>query len=243
MKLKNDAFLFAVLILIAGLMFYFFSPKNYDMDLSHDSRTTTIETENRPSATTVSVPTVDRPATNQTGEVPPLNPEQAAEKFESQTLSQKTLKEFSDLTHLDARLPENLSFVPMDLDDGNLAGVYGRSENMAMAVVASRINPDQDQLKKYLSSKDTGIPNLDNSDLVGMKLENVPAVPGNGLKDAQVWVASNSKGEDVRIALAPREDGQGTYMIVLTAPSGELMQGEDYFDELYQNFKAKPVNK
>lgn len=157
-------------------------------------------------------------------------------------VSEEAKREFFEAAHAQAHLPEDLTFVPIDLDMDQTVGIYGRNELYEFSVLAGRLNPTEEEIIEYLRSGDTGIPLVDRHGLARLSPQatSVPPIKGNGMQAAKYWTGRTKDGKEFRVGLMPREDGAGSYMMMMSGEAKVVEDSDDLFDSLYEGFKALP---
>lgn len=238
---KNILIMIAAFGLIA-LVFYFkgpSSPSSLDGGLSGPS---TPSTQNDGSNGTV--PPIDGlRATPSIAAAAPGPMETLDQKnLRSFRVSEEAKREFFEASHAQAHLPSELTFTPIDLGMDQAIGIYGRGQLYEMSVLAGRMNPTEQELLDYLKSTDTGIPLIDRHGLASLspKAVTVPPIKGNGMREGKYWSGRTKDGKEFRVGLMPREDGVGSYLVMISGDGKVIDGSDDLFDGLYESFKALP---
>ncbi|MBX3041269.1 MAG: hypothetical protein KF789_11240 [Bdellovibrionaceae bacterium] len=242
-KPRKDVLILGVLVLAAAIIFYHRSQNN---DIQAPPPTTPAMQEppkqasppNPPQAGTVAIK-------NETS----TDPSAAKAKTpgdkpltRNELVSATAIKDFKESTGLDINLPPGIHFQDLGIDSSSMTAIYGKTQNMDMAVVASKGNFSQEDVLNFIRSQDTGIPNLDKAYVeVPKSPKSVNSPPENGMSAGSLWTGSLSNGELVHIAVLPRKDGQGSYMVITSGQEDAVEGYDDAFEDVYKSMKALPI--
>lgn len=159
----------------------------------------------------------------------------------SRIVSEKATREFMELSRVQMKFPEDFRFQALDLEFNQITGIYARTETMDATVLAGRVLPSDKEVADFLRSGDSGIPNVDGK---GISLRGgaivVQPPSGSGLRTGKYWAGRTADNKGVRVGLAERADGKGSYLFIFTGSEEKLDNSEDFFEELYNNLKALP---
>lgn len=154
--------------------------------------------------------------------------------------SNESKTEYLTKAHLQVPFPEELHFVPLDLDDESIA-IYGESEDVGLSMIAYPADATPQQAIQYLRDNANWIPNLEGKSISWRGVENIPPVPGSGLRESTVWSAVLSDKSELRVVFMNRQDQKGSYLSVATASSEYFWENDELFDSLYSELKALPA--
>ncbi len=167
------------------------------------------------------------------------------ESFETQ-LQKKSLanfKRFTDIAHLNFDLPRQMQLEFLDLDE-NILAIYGHDHVTKSNVTALAYGKDAspDQAINFLRSETAMLPNLAGTEITHLNpAQQLPTPnPETGLKAGTMWTGQLKNGNEVNIVFLRRQDSQGTYMFVYTAPPSFFRDNDGAFDKLYENVRARP---
>lgn len=173
--------------------------------------------------------------------VPGFAAEFIEKKLKSRLVSEQAKNDFMQQAKVELKFPEHYRFQNLDLDFEHITGIYAKTKDVAVSVLAGRLLPTEAELVGFLREKETGIPNLDNRNLTLQgKPVVVPPTPGSGLKAGKYWQGRASNGEGLRLGLVERADGKGSYLFIFTGSEYKLDNSEEFFDDLYLHLRAMP---
>jgi hypothetical protein len=159
-----------------------------------------------------------------------------------QTLAHKNfIKTFKEKIKLSIELPKNMVFIPLDLED-NIAGIYGTSlsGDKNFAILATDQKVRFEEVTEYLESSRESFPMLKNHRLQPDKLIDVRAPESSGLHPLMIIPSTSHNGRSAYVAFAPRKDGKGSYLFIMSAPSPYFDQNESGLELLLESIKTKP---
>ncbi|MBX3041272.1 MAG: hypothetical protein KF789_11255 [Bdellovibrionaceae bacterium] len=160
----------------------------------------------------------------------------------SYRVSEEAKREFFEAAFAEAKLPEDLAFIPIDLDIEDTAGIYGRNDLYELSILAGRMTPSDREIVEYLNSGKTGIPQVDHHGLrLSEKVTTAPPIKGNGMQAARYWFGRTNDGKQIRVGMMPREDGVGSYLVLISGEAKVIDDSDDLIDEVYESFKALPT--
>lgn len=142
------------------------------------------------------------------------------------------------------RLPPDLRFERFDFDNGMpmLASV-NKNARMGFAVFAAKgVFSPAEAIGFFKSDMFNSIPNTKGKTLLDLAERRVlPAVQGSGLSEVFMWRGRLSDRNDLHIALVRRQDGKGTYMLIVTGSESMFSENEGLFERMYLEMKAVPI--
>lgn len=150
---------------------------------------------------------------------------------------------FKTETHLALTLPDELTYRNLDLDEG-IAGLSGYNTQLQVniSLLAKAGNYGPKDLPGFLQDYGAYIPGYNTSytDRLSKDEPDRPsAQPNSGLNSPYVWSIQDGKNT-VTVALVQRQDGQGTYLAVLSGPTSYFDSNEDRYDSIYSKIRATP---
>lgn len=154
--------------------------------------------------------------------------------------SKAAVASFEQNARMSVRLPEDLNFVPLDLEE-SMASIYGSNPhtNIAMAVVAAPMDATPSQAAQYVAENLGTFPNTRGHSIRNWSApQNLSVSPQSGLKSATLLSTQMENGEALHLVLLNRSDGKGTYFFLASGKGGYFSDNEDRFDEALRSFKA-----
>ena len=162
--------------------------------------------------------------------------------FEERSLDAK--EKFLAEAKIQIRLPPDLRFEKFDFDNGMpmLASV-NKNAKMGFAVFAAKgVYAPADAIAFFKTEMFNSIPSTKGKVLVDLVERRVlPAVPTSGLGEIYMWRGRLSDRNDLHVALVRRQDGKGTYMLIVTGSEGMFSENEGLFERMYLEMKAIPI--
>lgn len=159
------------------------------------------------------------------------------------TASEQAKESFGNQSHLSVPYPQELDYRPLDLDD-DIAAINGYNTalgvNLSLLAKAGSYGPSD--LQEFLAEYGSAIPGFNSSIIDNISensAERPPAQSGSGLKSPYVWSVQYGN-KTLTVALVQRQDGQGTYLAVLSGPTSYIDGNEDKYDAIYSQIKANP---
>lgn len=157
--------------------------------------------------------------------------------------SLNAIRDFKDTAGIDIQLPDGIDFRDLGIDSPNMTAIYGKLPDMEMAVVAGKGNITQDQIVEFIRSQDTGIPNLDRAYVEIPKTPKVtPTPPESGLSSGNLWTGTLANGDIVHVAVLPRKDGAGSYMVIVSGKEATVEGFDDEFENVFKSVRTRPVS-
>lgn len=160
-----------------------------------------------------------------------------------QVASEQAKNNFTSESHLAVPYPNDLNYRPLDIEDG-VAAIHGYNTqtqvNLSLMAKAGTYGPTE--LQGFLEEYGSAIPGFKSAiidNISESSADRPPAQSGSGLKPPYLWsmqLGSNT----LTVALVQREDGQGTYLAVLSGPTSYIDNNEDKYDAIYNQIKANP---
>jgi hypothetical protein len=162
-------------------------------------------------------------------------------RFDRLLAQKKLIKDFKNQIKLEIKLPQNMIFTPMDMED-EIAGIYGSSlsGDKDFVIMATPKAVNVSQVVEYLNDSRNAFPLLQNHKLLPDKIIEIPAPQSSGLNNLKIIPSSSYKGQSAYAALALRKDGKGTYLFLLEAPSMYFDQNEDGLELMLESIKSRP---
>ncbi len=154
--------------------------------------------------------------------------------------SKAAVASFEQNARMSVRLPEDLNFVPLDLEE-SMASIYGSNPhtNVAMAVVAAPMDATPSQAAQYVAQNLGTFPNTRGHSIRNWSApQSLLVSPESGLKRATLLSTQMENGEALYLVLLNRSDGRGTYFFLASGKDGYFSDNEDRFDEALRSFKA-----
>jgi hypothetical protein len=153
-------------------------------------------------------------------------------------LNLKRTNDFKSLAQIKMKLPKNLSFMPLDVDDG-IAALRGTGTGAIkdMTILASKKRVDTQQVVTYLNAGDTGVPVAKNG---GFKLNTqikIKAPSGSGIRN--ITVIDNRIDPGLKAAFVTRSDGQGNYLFLIKADSSFFNSNEGFLEQILGSMKTQ----
>lgn len=156
--------------------------------------------------------------------------------------SKDALRDFQDTAGVDLKLPDGINFQNLDLESPSMTALYGKLPGMEMAVVAGKGNITQEQIVEFIRSQDTGIPNLDRTYVEIPKTpKTVDPLQGSGMSSGSLWTGTLGNGDVVHVAVLPRKDGAGSYMVIVSGQEAAVEGFDTEFENVFKSVKARPV--
>ncbi|MFP5490087.1 MAG: hypothetical protein ACLGG0_01200 [Bacteriovoracia bacterium] len=157
---------------------------------------------------------------------------------------QKTLQgEFLKQIKLQMKLPDNMHFEKMDLDDF-ATGVYGVSslEQKQFAIIAANKTATTNEVVGYLNELKDSIPMLGNRTLTinESDIKKIDAPSDSGLGTFTIIPAGQVGTSELYAAYVERKDKKGSYLFLMSAPAAVFHQNEGALDDLMNKTKTVP---
>ena len=157
---------------------------------------------------------------------------------------QKTLQsEFLKQIKLQMKLPDNMHFEKMDLDDF-ATGVYGVStlEQKQFAIIAANKSATTNEVVGYLNELKDSIPMLGNRTLTINEgdIKKIDAPSDSGLGTFTIIPAGQVGTSELYAAYVERKDKKGSYLFLMSAPAAVFHQNEGALDDLMNKTKTVP---
>lgn len=157
---------------------------------------------------------------------------------QQQALNLKRTNDFKSLAQIKMKLPKNLSFTPLDVDDG-IAALRGTGTGAIkdMTILASKKRADAQKVIAYLNAGDSGVPVAKNG---GFKLNNqikIQAPSGSGIRN--ITVLDNRNDPGLKAAFVTRTDGQGNYLFLIKADSSFFNSNEGFLEQILGSMKTQ----
>ncbi len=147
---------------------------------------------------------------------------------------------FQDETKTKIKLPENLNYIKLDLEQG-ITGIYGsdRKGKRQFSMMATRKPLSVNQLVQYLDSESGSLPHVRKGDFkLKSPTRNVPPPPGRGIASVQVISGASDKDRQVFAALVKRTDSKGSYLFIMKESKTFFKNNEGFLDALLNSFEA-----
>jgi hypothetical protein len=241
MKLpQRDTLILGALILFTICVIYFRSQNDAteQAPISTSTQRTTAEPNPRPP--TAQSETETRPIEDVSiATTPPTQTPAPLVSSKTEADRNDAINDFRNLASIDIELPFEIPFQDLGIESPDMMGIYGKTKDMAMAVVAKMGTPSNEEIVQFIRSQDTGIPNLDVGIQIDRQPKIVPAAEGTGMKAGNLWTGKLINGDQVHVAVIPRADGQGIYMIVLSGEEAALDSHDDFFEDAYRSMRAR----
>lgn len=158
---------------------------------------------------------------------------------EQQTLQSEFLKQIK----LQMKLPDNMHFEKMDLDDF-ATGVYGVStlEQKQFAIIAANKSATTNEVVGYLNELKDSIPMLGNRTLTINEgdIKKIDAPSDSGLATFTIIPAGQVRTSELYAAYVERKDKKGSYLFLMSAPAAVFHQNEGALDDLMNKTKTVP---
>ena len=157
--------------------------------------------------------------------------------------SQKTLKDFANQVRLQVQFPQDLQYLPYEMDD-DMPGMHGYSgtSNTNLIALAYPKDASPEQALSFLKSQLSSLPGT--KGLVFRSLSKGEALPetasGSGLRKGTVWSGTLSNGQELHAIQLRRSDGKGTYMFIYSGPPEYFRGNDGAFDHVYDTARALP---
>lgn len=157
--------------------------------------------------------------------------------------SEEAKNNFTSESHLSVPYPNDLDYRPLDIEDG-VAAIHGYNTNLQVNVslMAKAGTYGPSELQGFLEEYGSAIPGFKSSIVENISensAERPPSQSGSGLNSPYVW-SLQTGSNTLTVALVQREDGQGTYLAILSGPTAYFDNNEDKYDAIYSQIKAKP---
>lgn len=178
---------------------------------------------------------------SQDTEAPVLSNEEIKQQVADQ---QKTLQEeFLKLIKLEMKLPDNMHFEKMDLDDF-ATGIYGVSsiEQKQFAIIAANKTATTNEVVGYLNELKNSLPMLGNRPFVISEdeIQKIEAPGDSGLNQFIILPAGQVGTSELYAAYVERKDKKGSYLFLMSAPAAVFHQNEGALDDLMNKTKTVP---
>lgn len=146
------------------------------------------------------------------------------------------LEKFQADISAEFKLPEELSYVNLDLDNGieAIQGT-GRGQIKKFSVLARKGVANVKQVAGYLNESDNGLA-LGGVKFTSSGAQKLSAPSSSGIKEVVV-LSTNKAG--VKAAILTRADNQGTYVFIMDANTSFYESNEGFLDEMLSSFKSK----
>lgn len=168
-------------------------------------------------------------------------PETQVKLLEYQNSQAKLINNFKDTVKLEMDIPASMDYIPMDMDE-EVAGIYGSTQtgDRQFAILATRGNVSTEEAVSYLNESQEAFPMLKNRKLLSEKALKIDAPPETGLKELTIIPTEKSGKKGVYAALAPREDGKGTYLFMMEAPAAYFDENEGGLELMLKSIRTRP---
>ncbi|WP_374075813.1 hypothetical protein [Bdellovibrio bacteriovorus] len=159
------------------------------------------------------------------------------------TASEEAKNNFTSESHLSVPFPNDLDYRPLDIEDG-VSAIHGYNTNLQVNVslMAKAGTYGPSELQGFLEEYGSAIPGFKSSiveNITESSAERPPAQNTSGLSSPYVW-SMQMGSNTLTVALVQREDGQGTYLAILSGPTAYFDSNEDKYDAIYSQIKANP---
>lgn len=170
-----------------------------------------------------------------------VNNEEIKQKAAEQ---QKTLQsEFLKEIKLQMKLPDNMHFEKLDLDDFT-TGIYGVSnlEQKQFAIIAANKTASTSEIVGYLNELRNSIPILGNRQITinESDIQKLDAPSDSGLEKFTIIPAGQVGTTELYAAYVERKDKKGSYLFIMSAPAAVFHQNEGALDDLMNKTKTVP---
>lgn len=158
--------------------------------------------------------------------------------IEQRKLAQQQLREsFKSELQIKAKLPENLHYATLDLDEG-VAGIRGTGKGPIedLTILATKKRVDEKSIANFLNSKDNGVPVARGLRFDSKPVLTLKAPAGKGLGKITILESNNPR---VKAAYIPRSDGRGSYLFILDAETALYESNEGLLDNLLEHLEAQ----
>lgn len=156
----------------------------------------------------------------------------------------KQLNQFKTEVGLEFSFPMTQNSIKLEFDEQTVGMFSELEEGGGSGIVASTINPSPEQIAKFIEEEKGNIPFLaGEKGFSWSKPQVLPQVPGSGLKEAKIWSSPASDGTELWVSVVSREDGQGSYLLMMKNSASFFDQQEGYLEQIYNELKAQPVSK
>lgn len=157
---------------------------------------------------------------------------------------QKTLQsEFLKEIKLQMKLPDNMHFEKLDLDDFT-TGIYGVSnlEQKQFAIIAANKTASTSEIVGYLNELRNSIPILGNRQITinESDIQKLDAPSDSGLEKFTIIPAGQVGTSELYAAYVERKDKKGSYLFIMSAPAAVFHQNEGALDDLMNKTKTVP---
>lgn len=179
--------------------------------------------------------------------------EEKQKKVPEESLEERQWKEsaevkqnYFDVVKAKVDLPANLKFISVDIDDeGEAIYGYDHLTGMGLTLMAAPVVVDQKEVLPYLDKSQSYIPNTRDNPVVKIGgPQNLPAPKEEtNLKDATLWSGTLKDGKDVHVLMLRRKDDKGSYFFLATGKKEYFQANDDYFEQMYNDFRALPEEK
>lgn len=154
----------------------------------------------------------------------------------------RLLSKFKSEIKLDIKLPENMIFEALDVED-EIEVIYGQGVGIdrEMAVLASRAKASPETIINFLNEAKDSIPMLKEG---GFKksgsIQSVTPPKETGLKSVTLIPGHEKSGKRVMAAYLVREDNQGSYLFLMEANPSYFENNDGTFEEILNSIKVRP---
>jgi hypothetical protein len=153
--------------------------------------------------------------------------------------SQENLEKFGQKISLKMPFISGMQFIPYDFEEG-VAALYGRDPQLDidLSIFARKGVLTPEEVLAYFKQHSSSLPGLSKvSEFSVGEASTLDPPEGSGLAPLKVWQVE-LPGRSLRLALANRKDGKGSYVFLANAQSGVIDSGEEHFAKYYEKLRA-----
>ena len=157
-----------------------------------------------------------------------------------------TKRRFTTVSRIKANFPEDMDFVPIDIEDG-MASIYGYNQHTGtgLTAVAREGTTTTQEVKQYIKEFPQALPNLNGKKIksIGITRKDSKAKRIEGVDSIELTQGELSSGERIAFAVVNRKDEKGSYIFVYSGPKSQIDNNEGYLDEIYRTLRVLPADK